>query len=184
VGDAQLLTGVDAAVYAELRGRPPHQHRISHRLGRRDEKQQSRGRGQRRQPLSEALLDPPRQRRAVGQPEPARELGRRPATGQLKQGQRVTASLGHDPVTHPLIKRTGDHRREQLPRIAVVEPAQHELRQPLKMPLAAGLADGEDQPDGLRTETARDEDQCLRRSRVEPLRIVHDADERSLLRHR
>ena len=59
----------------ERRGRPPHQHRIAHRLGRRDEQQQSCRRGQRRQPLGEALLDPPRQRHAVGQPEPARELG-------------------------------------------------------------------------------------------------------------
>jgi len=59
---------------AELRGCAPHQHRISRRLGRRDEKQQSCRRGQRRQPLGEALLDPLRQRQAVGQPEPAREL--------------------------------------------------------------------------------------------------------------
>ena len=50
------------------------------------------------------------------------------------------------------------------------------------MPLAARLAHGEDQPDRLRTETARDERQRLRRGHVEPLRIVHDADERSLLR--
>ena len=64
---------------AELRGRPPHQHRIPHRLGRRDEEQQSRRRGQRRQPLGEALLDPPRQRQAVGQPEPTGQLSERSA---------------------------------------------------------------------------------------------------------
>ena len=37
---------------AQLRGRPPHQHRIPDRLGCRDEEQQSGGRGQRRHPLS------------------------------------------------------------------------------------------------------------------------------------
>ena len=97
---------------AELGGRPPHQHRIPHRLRRSDEQQQPRRRRQRRQPLREALLDPPRQRRGVGQPEPARELGGRPATWQLEQRQRIAARLGHDPITHPLIERTGDHGRE------------------------------------------------------------------------
>ena len=48
------------------------------------------------------------------------------------------------------------------------------------MPLAARLAHGEDQPDGLRPQAARDEGQRLRRGGVEPLRVVHDADERSL----
>jgi hypothetical protein len=51
------------------------------------------------------------------------------------------------------------------------------------MPLAARLAHSEDQPDRLRTETARDEGQRLRGSRVEPLRVIHDADERSLFRN-
>ena len=97
---------------AELRGRPPHQHRIPQRLCRGDEQQKPRRGRQRRQPLPEALLDPLRQRRAVGQPEPARELGRRPAAWQLEQRQRVAARLGHDPITHALVKWTGDHGRE------------------------------------------------------------------------
>jgi hypothetical protein len=97
---------------AELGRRPPHQHRIPHRLGRSGEKQQPRRRRQRRQPLREALSDPPRQRRGIRQPEPARKLGRRAATWQLEQRQRVAARLGHDPITHPLIERTGDHGRE------------------------------------------------------------------------
>jgi hypothetical protein len=55
-------------------------------------------------------------------------------------------------------------------------------RQPLEVPLAAGLAHGEDQPDRLRTETARDERQRLCRGRVEPLRVVHHAHHGSVLR--
>ena len=97
---------------AELRGRPPHQHRIPQRLCRGDEKQKPcRGR-QRRQPLREALLDPPRQRPSLGQPEPAGELDRRQATWQLEQRQRVAARLGDEPIAHALVKRTGDHGRE------------------------------------------------------------------------
>ena len=67
-------------------------------------------------------------------------------------------------------------------RIAVIQTADGELRQPLEVRLAARLAHGEDQPDRLHTETARDERQRLCRGRVEPLRVVHDADERSVFR--
>ena len=97
---------------AELRGRAPHQHRIPHRLSRGDEKQKPRRGRQRRQPLVEALLDPPWQCRSLRQPEPARELGRRPAARQLEQRQWVTARLGHEPITDALVERTGDHGRE------------------------------------------------------------------------
>jgi hypothetical protein len=48
----------------------------------------------------------------------------------------------------------------------------------------AGLAHGEDQPDSLGAETARDERAALRRGPVEPLRVVHDADQRLPLRRR
>ena len=105
---------------AEPGGRPQHQHRIPGRLSRRDEKQEPRRRRERRQPLPVALLDPSRHRRAAGQPEPSRELGGRPATWQLKQRQRVAVRLGHDPITHLLIERAGEHCPEQLLRITVV----------------------------------------------------------------
>jgi hypothetical protein len=49
------------------------------------------------------------------------------------------------------------------------------------VPFAARLAHGEHQPDRLRAQTARDEGQRLRGGRVEPLRVVHDADPRPLL---
>ena len=50
------------------------------------------------------------------------------------------------------------------------------------MLFAARLAHGEHQPDRLRTQPARDEGQRQRGGRVEPLRVVHDADPRPLLR--
>ena len=64
--------------------------------------------------------------------------------------------------------------------ITVIQPADGELWQPLEVTLAARLAHGEDQPYRLRTETARDEREPLCRGRVEPLRVVHDADEGSV----
>jgi hypothetical protein len=67
-------------------------------------------------------------------------------------------------------------------RITVIQPADSELRQPLEVPLAARLARGEDEPDRHCTETARDERQRLCRGRVEPLRVVDDADQGSVFR--
>jgi hypothetical protein len=128
-------------------GRAPEQHRVPDGLGRRDQQQQPcRGR-QRRQPLGEALLDPARQRRGVGQPEPARELGRRPATRELQQRERVALRLRQNPITHPLIKPAGHHRPEQLARIVVVQSAHAELRQPFEISPAQRLARGQYQPD-------------------------------------
>ena len=67
-------------------------------------------------------------------------------------------------------------------RIRIIQPADGELLEPLELPFAARLAHREDQSDRLRTETARHERHRLRRGRVKPLRVVHDADHRSLLR--
>ena len=67
-------------------------------------------------------------------------------------------------------------------RVAVAQPGHDELLQAFEIPVTARFAHGEDQPHRLRTQTARDEDERLRRGRVEPLRVVHDADERSLCR--
>ena len=92
---------------------------------------------------------------SVGQPEPAGQLGRRPATWQPEQRQRVPAGLRHNPITHALVKRTGDYAREQLTRITIIQPAHDELRQPLKVPLADWLAHGEDQPERLGTPRRR-----------------------------
>jgi hypothetical protein len=50
------------------------------------------------------------------------------------------------------------------------------------VPFGARFAHGEEQPDRLRTETARDERQRLLGGHVEPLRVVHDADQGSVLR--
>ena len=119
---------------------------------------------------------------AAVQPEPARQLGGRPAPRQLQQRERVAVRLGHDAIAHALVERARHHRLQQRPRIVVVQPADDELRQPVEGPLAGRLAHGEDQPDRLRAQPARHERERLRRRRVEPLRVVDDADQRPLLR--
>ena len=169
------------ALDPERGGRLPHQQRIAHRLGRRDQEQELRRRRQLRQALLEAFLDAPGQRRPSVQPQPARQLRGCLASGQLQQRERITARLGHDPIAHPLVERTRDHGLQQRPRVTVVETADHELRQPLEV--AGRLALGQHQPDRLGSQATRHEGQRLRRGAVEPLGVVHDTDQRSLLGH-
>ena len=66
--------------------------------------------------------------------------------------------------------------------IRILQPRDDELRQSLEILVTDRLTQGEDQPDGLRAETARDEGQRLCGGLVEPMGVVHDADDRPLLR--
>ena len=115
--------------YAQPVRCPPQQHRVTHRLGRGDQKQLARRRRKRCQLPPEVVLDPGGQDDGAGQPEPAGELPRRHAERQLQQGPRVAARLGHDPIPHPLVQRTDDRRLQQRPGIALGQPADHEFRQ-------------------------------------------------------
>jgi len=69
----------------EQLGRPPHQHRVADRLGRR-QLEQAPGVGRKHlKPPPEARLDPPGQRHRVGKGEPTGQLRRGPPLGQLHQ---------------------------------------------------------------------------------------------------
>jgi hypothetical protein len=92
---------------SELLGRAPHQHRITEWFCRRDQQQLPCPLRKRRQPLSVALLDPPRDRPRSRQPETARQLRRRQTLRQLQQRQRISPRLGDDPVEHPPIHWSG-----------------------------------------------------------------------------
>jgi hypothetical protein len=166
---------------AELGGRPPYQQRVPDRLGRRHEEQEPGRCRQRRQPLTKDLLDPSREHRGVGEAEPAGEIGRGTPPRELEKSQRVAARLGHDPVTHPFVEGSGYHAGEKFLGGKAVQPGHGELRQALEMTLAARLAHREDQPDRLGTEPASHERQRLRGGRVQPLGVVHYAEEGSRL---
>jgi hypothetical protein len=65
--------------------------------------------------------------------------------------------------------------------VCVVEALHDELRKSSQRLGIAWLADREHQADRLSQHAARHEAKRLRRGSVEPLRVVHDADDRSLL---
>ena len=151
-------------------GRPPHQHRIAGRIGRRQLHQPPGLRGQRLQLPPEALLDPPVQRYRAADPEPARQLRRRQPSRQLQQRQRVPVRVGDDPVPDPRVQRPGQpgqHRLQQRPRIALGQALHHELRQPGHV--LARDPRREHQAHRVGRQPPRREPQRLRRGVVQPL---------------
>ena len=62
--------------------------------------------------------------------------------------------------------------------IVLVEPAQPRLRKPVEVVAARRVADRHDDRHGLRPQPPRHEAEDQRRGRVEPLRVVDEADER------
>jgi hypothetical protein len=162
-------------------GCPPHQHRLTRRIRRRDQQQHSGLVRQGREPPPEALLDPPRERHRVRECEPARQLrGRQPAR-QLQQRQRVTARLGDDLVADPRVQRPWERRVEQRSRVALAQALDHELGQSRYG--VARRARGKHQADRFRLQPTRDEREGLRRGAIEPLLVIHDANQRLLLGH-
>ena len=134
-------------------------------------------------PPQKTLLDLIRHRPRVRPPEPTRQLRRRQPPRQLQQSQRVTAGLGHDPVPHPLVKPPRDRRIQQRTRIDNAQTPDHELRQPRQLGLVAWLTHREHHRDPLRQQPTRDKGQRLRGDPIQPLSVVHRADQRLLLRH-
>ena len=166
---------------SETLGCPPHQQRFADRIGR-CELQQPPGLGRKRvEPPPEALLDASRERYRAGESEPARQLRRRQSLHQLQQRQRVAARLGDDLIAHPRVQGRGQHRVQKRARIALAQTLDHDLRHSRQ--IVARRARREHQADRFRLHAARDEREHLRRRAIEPLLVIHQADQRLLLGH-
>ena len=161
-------------------GCSPDQRRLAHGIRRR-ELQQAPRRGRKTvEPPPEALLDPSRQRHRAGEPEPARQLGGRHAPRQLQQRQGVAARLGDDLVPDTGVKGPGEGRVQQRSRVVFAQALDRELRQPRQ--IIARCACGEHQADRFRVEAAGNEREDLGRGVIEPLFVIHQADQRLFLR--
>ena len=110
--------------------------------------------------------------------EPAGQLGRGEPARELEQRERIAAGLGNDPVADSLVEAPWNPRRQQRAGVPVAESLDHELRQPVELLHVARLANREHHSDRLRLEAARDERQDLGGLLVEPLHVVHHAQER------
>ena len=165
---------------AEPIRRAPHEDGIVGRLRRHQQQQQPGVLGQRVELPQEALLDPPRQRLGLQQPEPAGQLRRGQPARQLEDRQRVAVRLGDEPVAAPVVEPGGDDGREQGARVRVGEPAERQLGQADELALVCRRARCEHERDRLGQQPARDEPEDLARGVVEPLDVVDEAQQRSL----
>ena len=168
----QLRRGDD-----EPLARAPQQHRVAQRLRCGDQQQTSDFSRQWRQSPNEAFLDPP-----VSASRSASQT-RRPTVGrqsswQLEQGQWIAAHLGDDLVPHSLI-HLERHRRARAARGHRRSPRRDLQVRHLCSAGPAPARRTRSRParptgDGRRT-------QRQRRGLIQPLRIVHDAQQRTLL---
>ena len=160
--------------------RSPHDRRVARGVGRRDQQQATGITGQPGQASREALLDARGQRHRGGQPEPARELDGRQPAGQLQQGERVAVRLQNDPIQHVLIQASGQNGLEQCSRVTMPQRLNTQIRQPRER--VSHLTGREHERDVLGKQAAGDECERARRRAIEPLRVIDDTQQGSLLR--
>jgi hypothetical protein len=97
------------------------------------------------------------------------------SVGQLKQGQRVAAGLGNDPVPDPLIQQPGQDGGQQRSGVRRRQSLEHQPGQARYNALPGGITGGEQQGDRLGVQPAGGERQSLRRGLVQPLRVIDQA---------
>ena len=168
---------------AQLIRRPPPQDDVAHRLRGRSQQQLPGRPWEEAQLAHEPSLEAVDQGPGVARPgAPEDQLRRRQAPRQLQESKRIAVGLGHDAVPHAGIESPGHHRLEQCCGIAAAQRAHDQFREP-GQPGLLGLAYGEDHGHRFCTESTSDELERLRRRAVQPLRVVHHADQWLLLGH-
>ena len=114
-------------------------------------------------------------------PEPTCQLRRAQPARQLEQRQRVAPGLRDYPVADPLVQHEPHRGVQQRPCVAVAQAAHLQLGQVLK--LLARFTRGEHDPDRLGQQPPRHEGQRQRRGLIQPLRVIDDTQQRTLLGH-
>ena len=102
--------------------------------------------------------------------------------GQLPQRQRVSSRLAQHPVADLFIQRPPHHRGQQLTRVGIGQALETEIGQPAQV--GAELPAGDDQEDGFGQQAACGEHQRQRRRSIQPLRIIDQAHQRSVVGRR
>ncbi len=101
------------------------------------------------------------------------------AVGEFQQREGIAAGLGEDAVADPLVHRAFGARVQQRAGVGVVQPAQRQLGQAGQVVVSPLLTGGEDQSQRFGEHPSRHERQRLRGDPVEPLGVVHEAEQRS-----
>jgi hypothetical protein len=164
-------------VHAQRRRRTLQQGWITNRFGGSGQYEELGVRGKQLEAPGIGFLDPAGDRKAIGQPEPAGELGDTPRTRELKQRQRVAVTLGDDALAHCRIQRASDAHQQQGECITVAQSFDGEFGEPRKDLVADPLSSCADEQDTFSQKAASDKGKNLSGRLVEPLRVVDDADQ-------
>ena len=170
------------ALDLESLGCTPEEQRVADWLGGGDQQQESGMIRNRFEPALEALLEPRRQRlrRGVQQAEATGELRYRQSPRQLQQRERVATRLRNDAIADAVVEPKRDGRTQKRARVFVGEPEDLQVGEPPQ--IRRRDAGGEQEPDRLCVKPP-----CHKRERpcrhlVQPLRVVDDTEQRTLLR--
>ena len=128
-----------------------------------------------------ALFDLADHRLTTRQPKSTGKVCDVPATRQLEERERVAVAFADDLVADGGIERSIHVVQQQRPGIAVAEPVDGQLGKPGEDLVAGAGPRCTHQRDPLGEQAAADESEDLCGSVVEPLRVVHDAEQWLLL---
>ena len=168
---------------------PAEKHgRVPDRIGGREQDQPLRLLRQLTEALQVLDLDAAGQVSRVRKREPAGQFGGTQAAAELEQGKRIAVRLLDDPGPDALVERAGRDRRQQRTSRLFSQPAQPEFGQAGQVIRRGDCVgsrgrrpDREHQRDRLGKQAAPDEPEDLSRGLVEPLCVIHDAQQRLLL---
>src|SRR5438270_3987458 len=99
---------------------------------------------------------------------------------QLQQRQWVSVGLGNHPIEDPLINRAGTKRLQEFTCIGAIKTLDYKIRQSSELLRFTRVAHGKNQSYRLEVQSTGDESEDLRRRAIEPVRVIHDAQERPI----
>ena len=162
-----------------LRG-TPEQSDVSGRIGSCDNINTLGGLRQHLETLEKVLLELARKIPRAGSLESTRKFRRGHTLRKLQQRQRIPPGFGHDAIPDIGIDSTRDGRGEKSPGIVVGQAVQDQLRQPGQVAILGRLADCKKHQNGLGQYPSRHKPEDLTGRGIEPLRIIDDAQQRTL----
>src|SRR6266545_8079937 len=167
---------------SQLRRRAQHGRKLARVVGRGDQEQRLRLLRQPTHAREEGTLDAGADRQGREQRLAAAKLCLAQRKWKLEQGERVPARSLDEPLPSFSRKRDVSMAIEQRSRRHRIKPAELELGEPGRLePTNLSFAGGEEHHDPLRLQPPGNEGERVRRSVVEPLRIIDQAEKRAPL---
>ena len=160
----------------------PDEGGVTHRLGRGQQQQALRCLRQLPGAPEIVILEVARKVRGREKPEAARQLGLAHAPRQVEESQGVAAGFPHDAVPDAVVKQARKGSHEQGARVLLGQAVEQQRGQAVEVVPVVRLTDGHHHRHRFRQQPPRHEAEDHPRGGVEPLSVLHHAEQRPLLR--